>query len=91
MNKPIQIAGWRKLERGQALAEYWPTIPASILVMVLAGVMTTWMNGAYQKTLNGLTGNWGVSGCTPVVAPAQTETLGQSGTTSAMIFNQPAP
>jgi hypothetical protein len=87
MNKPIQIAGWRNLERGQALTEYWPAIPASILVMVLAGVMTTWMNGAYQKTRNGLTGNWGVSGCTPVVAPASTETPGQTGTTSTMIFN----
>lgn len=45
---------WQKLERGQALMEYWPTIPAAIAVMIMAGIVANWVNAAFLTTQNSL-------------------------------------
>jgi len=45
---------WKRLQRGQALVEYWPTIPASVAIMIAAAVLVNWINGTFLKTANAL-------------------------------------
>lgn len=47
---------WRRFERGQALMEYWPTIPVGVAVMIVASALMPIMTNAFQKTADGLTG-----------------------------------
>ena len=42
---------WIKWQRGQALTEYWPTIPASIIIMLMASGIATWFNKAILQTV----------------------------------------
>ena len=43
---------WIKWQRGQALTEYWPTIPASIIIMLMASGIATWFNKAILQTVD---------------------------------------
>lgn len=45
-----------RMQRGQAMAEYWPTIPAGILIMLSATAIVGIITGALNKTVEGLTG-----------------------------------
>lgn len=36
---------WLRWQRGQALVEYWPTIPAAIALMLSAGLLVQWITG----------------------------------------------
>ncbi len=47
---------WRRLQSGQALMEYWPTIPVAIAIMVSAGILVGFLNVAFLRTVNGLDG-----------------------------------
>ena len=42
--------GWRNLESGQALMEYWPTLPAAIMIIISAGLITNFLRGAFSQT-----------------------------------------
>lgn len=52
MNNRTQF--WHKLESGQALSEYWPTIPAAIMITIAAGAMAWWLQGSFMRTAEGL-------------------------------------
>jgi len=43
---------WLKWQRGQALMEYWPTIPASIVIMLAASTLATFINGSFLQTVD---------------------------------------
>jgi hypothetical protein len=43
---------WTKWQRGQALMEYWPTIPASIIIMLMASGIATWFNKSILQTVD---------------------------------------
>ena len=43
---------WIKWQRGQALMEYWPTIPASIIIMLMASGIATWFNKSILQTVD---------------------------------------
>jgi len=45
---------FRRAESGQALVEYWPTIPAAIAIMISAGAITNFLNNAFLKTADSL-------------------------------------
>lgn len=47
-------SSWKKLERGQALVEYWPTIPIAIAVMIAASAVVSFVGSAFLRTANGL-------------------------------------
>ncbi len=47
---------WKQLQRGQALVEYWPTIPAAVAVMIGAAILVDFVNTSFLKTANGLDG-----------------------------------
>jgi hypothetical protein len=51
-----QAPFWHKLEKGQALVEYWPTIPVAIAVMVVASALLPILDRAFTRTADGLTG-----------------------------------
>ena len=44
-----------RMQRGQALVEYWPTIPASIAILLMASLVTQFIIGSVEKTVSGLT------------------------------------
>lgn len=46
--------GWRKLEKGQAMVEYWPVFPIAVAILIGSGVITEWLKGAYLTTNEGL-------------------------------------
>lgn len=43
---------WIRWQRGQALMEYWPTIPASIIIMLMASGIATWFNKSILQTVD---------------------------------------
>jgi len=45
---------WHRLENGQAMLEYWPTIPAAIMITIAAGAMAWWLQGSFMRTAEGL-------------------------------------
>ena len=45
---------WQSLESGQALMEYWPTIPAAIMVMISAGIIVSFLRGSFSQTADAL-------------------------------------
>lgn len=45
-----------RLQSGQALVEYWPTIPVAIAIMIGASILVGAVNTAFLKTANGLEG-----------------------------------
>ncbi|MBZ0297837.1 MAG: hypothetical protein K8L99_35105 [Anaerolineae bacterium] len=47
---------WQKLESGQALIEYWPTIPVAVAVMIVAAVIAPTINSAFLRAAGGLSG-----------------------------------
>jgi hypothetical protein len=53
---------WQQMERGQALVEYWPAIPAAILVMIVAGGVAGWLNNSFSQTNEAL-GRAGIDEC----------------------------
>lgn len=46
---------WHKLESGQALMEYWPTIPAAIMIIISAGLVVSFLRGGFSQTAEVLT------------------------------------
>ncbi|MBZ0295641.1 MAG: hypothetical protein K8L99_23995, partial [Anaerolineae bacterium] len=60
MNKGIvawwKQINWQKLESGQALIEYWPTIPVAVAVMIVAAVIAPTINSAFLRAAGGLSG-----------------------------------
>jgi len=45
---------WYKLQRGQALMEYWPTIPATLMILVTTSMIVSFLNGSYLKVVDRL-------------------------------------
>lgn len=41
---------WHRLERGQALLEYWPTIPVAVTVMIVASAIIPFLSKAFTLT-----------------------------------------
>lgn len=54
MNPNPKEPTWKRLQRGQALMEYWPTIPAAVAIMIGAAVLVSFVNSAFLRTANGL-------------------------------------
>ena len=40
----------QKLESGQALMEYWPTIPAAIMIVISASIMVSFLQDGFSTT-----------------------------------------
>ncbi|HEX3049349.1 MAG TPA: hypothetical protein VHP83_01755 [Aggregatilineaceae bacterium] len=53
---------WYKLQRGQALMEYWPTIPATLMILVTTSMIVSFLNGSYMTVVDEL-GNPGGFDC----------------------------
>lgn len=49
-----QESGWHRWQRGQAMVEYWPTIPVGIMVMITAGALAGPITNAFQSACDGL-------------------------------------
>ena len=47
---------WYRLQRGQALVEYWPTIPVGIMVMISAAAIVAPVKQIFQTTADSLNG-----------------------------------
>jgi len=47
---------WHRLQRGQAMVEYWPTFPVGIMVMIAASALVGPVGQAFQVTSNHLNG-----------------------------------
>ena len=45
---------WHRLESGQAMVEYWPTLPAAIMVMIVAGALVGPMGRIFRQTADAL-------------------------------------
>ena len=45
---------WQRLERGQAFVEYWPTLPAAVMIMISAGAITGPIGHIFQRTADAL-------------------------------------
>ncbi len=45
---------WWHLQQGQALLEYWPTIPVGIMIIIAASGLARWLNNAYLMTVDEL-------------------------------------
>ena len=43
---------WYKWQRGQAFMEYWPTIPAAIIIMLAASSLVQFINGSILQTVD---------------------------------------
>ena len=46
----VQDKKWHKLESGQAMMEYWPTIPAAIMIVISAGLIVSFLRGSFSQT-----------------------------------------
>ncbi len=44
-----------RMQRGQALSEYWPTIPAGVMIMLSASLIVGFVTGALHQAVTGLT------------------------------------
>lgn len=49
-----EMPRWWGLQSGQAMMEYWPTIPVAIMIMVAASLIATAVNKAFLQTSNEL-------------------------------------
>jgi hypothetical protein len=47
---------WQRLQRGQAMVEYWPTLPIGVMVMISAAAIVGPMKQAFQATADSLSG-----------------------------------
>lgn len=54
MNGTTQDPRWTRLQRGQALVEYWATLPAAVAIIFTASLVVNYLNNAFLKTANGL-------------------------------------
>lgn len=54
MNTEKRDTFWTRLQRGQAMMEYWPTIPAAVAIMIAAGALAHMLNGAFLTTADAL-------------------------------------
>ena len=53
-NNPKKELWWHRLEAGQAMAEYWPTIPAAIAIMIVAGALASSIGHVFHQTADTL-------------------------------------
>jgi uncharacterized membrane protein YgcG len=53
-NTQQREAWWYRLQRGQALVEYWPTLPAAVMVMIVAGAMAGPIGRIFHQTADAL-------------------------------------
>lgn len=45
---------FNKLQKGQAMMEYWPTIPASLMIILSAALITSWFERSILTVVDGL-------------------------------------
>lgn len=50
----LKRARWIRLQRGQAMMEYWPTIPAAIIVMLIASLLVQVIESSFLQVAEGL-------------------------------------
>jgi hypothetical protein len=55
-NHTEQKPWWWRLQSGQALVEYWPTIPAAVMIMIAASAIVMPLGNMFEKTADGLSG-----------------------------------
>jgi hypothetical protein len=53
---PKRESWWHRIQRGQALVEYWPTLPVGVMIMISAAAIIAPMRHAYQTTADVLNG-----------------------------------
>lgn len=53
---PQKKPWWQRLESGQALVEYWPTLPAAVMVVISAAAVVGPIGDAFRNTADGLSG-----------------------------------
>jgi hypothetical protein len=56
----LRPSRWFKWQSGQAMAEYWVTIPGSIMIMLAAAALVQFITGGLLRTWEGLTPNGGL-------------------------------
>lgn len=77
MSESTQESRWIRLQRGQALVEYWATLPAAVAIMFSAALIATNLNSIFLKTANGLD-RYCQSTFTDMVAPVFQHTIESS-------------
>lgn len=45
---------WLFWQRGQAMTEYWPTIPVGIMILLVASGLSSFISGSFLQTMEGL-------------------------------------
>lgn len=63
---------WHTWQRGQALVEYWPTLPIAIAIMLSASLITSFITDSFQKTIGGIEGT-GLACAAEAETDAETE------------------
>jgi len=56
----LRPSRWFKWQSGQAMAEYWVTIPGSIMIMLSAAALVQFITGGLLRTYEGLTPRGGL-------------------------------
>lgn len=54
MTDTTQETQWMRLQRGQALVEYWAVLPAAVAIIFTASLVVSYLNNAFLQTVNGL-------------------------------------
>jgi hypothetical protein len=68
MNTEKRESRWARLQRGQAMMEYWPAIPIAIAIMISAGALAQMLSGAFLSTADALNrSGMGVEVCNDTV------------------------
>ncbi|HLV35154.1 MAG TPA: hypothetical protein VKY59_08585 [Spirillospora sp.] len=67
---PKKESWWHRIQRGQALVEYWPTLPAGVMVMIAAAAIVGPLQTIYKTTTDGLSG---ITCETPQLGPTYTD------------------
>jgi hypothetical protein len=53
---PKKEPRWWRWQRGQAMVEYWPTLPAAVMVSIVAAALVGPLERVFMTTANNLTG-----------------------------------
>ncbi|MBZ0300359.1 MAG: hypothetical protein K8J31_11480 [Anaerolineae bacterium] len=68
---PKKESWWRRLQHGQAMVEYWPTLPAGVMVMISAAAIVGPIQRAFQTTADSMSGI--TCEAPPAVGPMETD------------------
>lgn len=63
-----QSANWQRWQRGQAMAEYWPTFPVAVMIAISASALVGPVSQAFQVSANHLN-----SVCDYSITPTETD------------------